>query len=584
MASKLDSPMQMQMQMAVSVFKGICEWQYHGNGRLKPVRTRRVFVQTETGCVLGLELDRNDNARIVKKRLQIALNVPTDESSLTFGDLTLNNDLSAIRNDSPLLRGINNAIKSGVDPVPVNGGLGGAYYFRNIKGENLAIVKPTDEEPFAPNNPKGIVRKALGQLGLKRSVRIGETGFREVAAYLLDYGHFANVPPTILVKQLIPHDFDAGDHGTSSFQDELEYIKNLDPLCDSDLLRAELPMIREACLCVLVLCSIFLQEAAAFGLCLSEIGEMMSREFHAQEEEPSELEFVCLEAKELVMEIHMPFFEADERDDELQFDMDCKEDEVNVTPKTTGNLSVKAPFWCQSRSMNDRNFLAQLDENIEVSNIQVDEGPVRAGISSRRKEDWFHTASRMIRTAYEQLPTLMSFMKFADMNEEEWNLFIVQFKELLHPAFANRRSRTIGHGQRQRLGTSYVFDIKVSVVRLVKNMKEEKTITSIFDAMRRGRGSLQAGRALVVPRVCMHKAWKGRRQGWGGGNIQETFQMLSFYPGFSQNFACKAKSSCKFKDYWHLSLLDARCQHSWTLLFVISKGTWTLPRHQHDSQ
>ncbi|KAK8573926.1 hypothetical protein V6N13_096857 [Hibiscus sabdariffa] len=415
MASKLDSPMQMQMQMAVSVFKGICEWQYHGNGRLKPVRTRRVFVQTETGCVLGLELDRNDNARIVKKRLQIALNVPTDESSLTFGDLTLNNDLSAIRNDSPLLRGINNAIKSGVDPVPVNGGLGGAYYFRNIKGENLAIVKPTDEEPFAPNNPKGIVRKALGQLGLKRSVRIGETGFREVAAYLLDYGHFANVPPTILVK-LIPHDFDAGDHGTSSFQ-----------------------------------------EAAAFGLCLSEIGEMMSREFHAQEEEPSELEFVCLEAKELVMEIHMPFFEADERDDELQFDMDCKEDEVNVTPKTTGNLSVKAPFWCQSRSMNDRNFLAQLDENIEVSNIQVDEGPVRAGISSRRKEDWFHTASRMIRTAYEQLPTLMSFMKFADMNEEEWNLFIVQFKELLHPAFANRRSRTIGHGQRQRLGTSCQF-------------------------------------------------------------------------------------------------------------------------------
>ena len=56
------------------------------------------------------------------------------------------------------------------------------------------IVKPTDEEPFAPNNPKGFVGKAPGQPGFKRSVRAGETGFREVAAYLLDYDHFANVP------------------------------------------------------------------------------------------------------------------------------------------------------------------------------------------------------------------------------------------------------------------------------------------------------------------------------------------------------------------------------------------------------
>jgi len=32
-------------------------------------------------------------------------------------------------------------------------------------------VKPTDEEPLAPNNPKGFVGKAPGQPGLKRSVR-----------------------------------------------------------------------------------------------------------------------------------------------------------------------------------------------------------------------------------------------------------------------------------------------------------------------------------------------------------------------------------------------------------------------------
>ncbi|KAL4314719.1 hypothetical protein AHAS_Ahas15G0113200 [Arachis hypogaea] len=87
-------------------------------------------------------------------------------------------------------------------PIPVHSGLGGAYYFLNSRGENAAIVKPTDEEPFASNNPKYFVGKALGQPGLKRSVRVRKTGFREVAAYLLDYEHFANVPPTFLDVQM----------------------------------------------------------------------------------------------------------------------------------------------------------------------------------------------------------------------------------------------------------------------------------------------------------------------------------------------------------------------------------------------
>ncbi|XP_021909374.1 phosphatidylinositol 4-kinase gamma 7-like, partial [Carica papaya] len=418
MSHKFDSPV--QTQMAVGVFSGSCNGEFNKKLVDKPSGRRRVFVQTETGCVLGMELDRNDNAHTVKRRMQLALNVPTEESSLTFGDLTLNNDLSAVPSDSPLLltrnglhrssstpcltptakmpqqgdqsgaieilghssrfakakevvEDIVKAIKNGVDPIPIHSGLGGAYFFRNSEGENAAIVKPTDEEPFAPNNPKGFVGKALGYPGLKPSIRVGETGFREVAAYLLDYNHFANVPPTALIKvthsvfnvndsvngnwfedgmkvskiaslqQFIPHNYDASDYGTSSFpvaaihrigildirifntdrhagnllvrkldglgrfgqvelipidhglclpehledpyfewihwpqasipfsEDELDYIKKLDPFHDSEMLRNELPMIREACLRVLVLCTIFLQEAAAFGLCLAEI-------------------------------------------------------------------------------------------------------------------------------------------------------------------------------------------------------------------------------------------------------------------------------------------------------------------------
>ncbi|KAJ0789064.1 putative 1-phosphatidylinositol 4-kinase [Helianthus annuus] len=56
-------------------------------------------------------------------------------------------------------------------------------------------------------------------------------------------------------------------------EDELDYIESLDPYQDWELSRNELIMIREACLRVLTLCTIFLKQAAGFGLCLAEIGE-----------------------------------------------------------------------------------------------------------------------------------------------------------------------------------------------------------------------------------------------------------------------------------------------------------------------
>jgi hypothetical protein len=51
----------------------------------------------------------------------------------------------------------------------------------------VAIVKPTDEEPLAPNNPKGFVGRSLGDPGLKKSIRVGEAALREAAAFLLDH-------------------------------------------------------------------------------------------------------------------------------------------------------------------------------------------------------------------------------------------------------------------------------------------------------------------------------------------------------------------------------------------------------------
>ncbi|RVX14165.1 Phosphatidylinositol 4-kinase gamma 7 [Vitis vinifera] len=430
---------------------------FHVSTEGKPAGRRRVFVQTETGCVLGMELDRSDNAHTVKRRLQLALNVPTEESSLTFGDLILNNDLSAVRNDSPLLltrnclhrssstpclsptgknlqqrdqsgpieilgrfgrlarinelvKDIVTAVKHGVDPIPVHSGLGGAYYFKNKKGESVAIVKPTDEEPFAPNNPKGFIGKALGQPGLKRSVRVGETGFREVAAYLLDRDHFANVPATVLVKithsvfnvndgvngnklhnrkkvskiaslqqhagnllvrkldrvgtfgqvELIPIDhglclpesledpyFEWIHWPQASIpfsEDELEYINNLDPA------------------------------PAIFGLCLAEIGEMMSREFRCNYEEPSELEVVCLEARRILADREVIVLDAEGGEQEFQFDLDCEDAEVDMPPKLSRDYLKKGSSQNGFKGVPGRNPLSRLDECSEEDEIEVDGG------------------------------------------------------------------------------------------------------------------------------------------------------------------------------------------------------------------
>ncbi|RDX76309.1 Phosphatidylinositol 4-kinase gamma 7, partial [Mucuna pruriens] len=629
MSRKLDSPVQTQMAVAV-IRSSPLGREYHGK---QPAGRRRVFVQTEKGCVLGMELDRSDNAHTVKRRLQLALNVPVEESSLTFGDIVLKNDLSAVRNDSPLLltrnlmhrssstpclsptgrdiqqrdksgpieilgqskqfdrikdmiKDIKKAIKMGIDPIPVHSGLGGAYYFRNSKGDSVAIVKPTDEEPFAPNNPKGFVGKALGQPGLKRSVRVGETGFREVAAYLLDYDHFANVPPTALVKithsvfnvndgvngnnlwrkrlvskiasfqQFIPHDFDASDHGTSSFpvasvhrigildirilntdrhagnllvrkldgigsfgqvelipidhglclpetledpyfewihwpqasipfsEDELAYIEDLDPYRDCDMLRMELPMIREACLRVLVLCTIFLKEAAAFGLCLAEIGEMMTREFRSDEEEPSELEVVCLEARKMVaVKEELSPRGAEMRDDEFLFDIDCEEVGSYFTPKVAiDDPLTRTTFQPAYGNGHARNPLSKLDECIEEGE-EESEGESPQGFVTSFAEEKIPTVSELSvslrntmldgksqkyfggkvdnghyansssghKSANEQLPASISFVKVADMSEDEWTLFLDKFPELLYPAFAKRKSITLGQRPRQRL-------------------------------------------------------------------------------------------------------------------------------------
>ncbi|WVZ71647.1 hypothetical protein U9M48_020214 [Paspalum notatum var. saurae] len=84
--------------------------------------------------------------------------------------------------------------------------------------------------------------------------------------------------------------------------DELAYVASLDPFKDAETLRAELPSLREPAIRILTLCTVFLKRAAAAGLCLADIGDMMTREFTAQQEEGlSTLEALCKQAHDSVV-------------------------------------------------------------------------------------------------------------------------------------------------------------------------------------------------------------------------------------------------------------------------------------------
>lgn len=316
------------------------------------------------------------------------------------------------------------------DPERLTEGLGGAYVFKNNLGQKIAVVKPTDEEPLAPNNPKGFVGRSLGDPGLKPTVRVGEAGLREAAAYLLDHDNFSKVPFTSLarmthgvfhynqsnpsvivpsqeqntklvsVQEFVEHQYDASDVGTAMFpvgavhkigildirlfntdrhsgnilvcnkegprlnfrssssnslagglagsagslgssgrfsfptvdlvpidhgfclpetletvyfewlhwpqasmpfsEEELQYIAKLDPKGDIAMLYRELPMLRVQSLRLLEVSTTLLKKSAEKGLTLAEIGSVMSAPISGFNDEASELERLCILAKEEV--------------------------------------------------------------------------------------------------------------------------------------------------------------------------------------------------------------------------------------------------------------------------------------------
>lgn len=104
-------------------------------------------------------------------------------------------------------------LEKGRKPVQSSEGSGGAYLMQDSFGlKYVSVFKPTDEEPMAINNPRGLPISVDGE-GLKKGTRVEQGALREVAAYILDHPRkglrshrnneeqgFAGVPPTVMVK------------------------------------------------------------------------------------------------------------------------------------------------------------------------------------------------------------------------------------------------------------------------------------------------------------------------------------------------------------------------------------------------
>ncbi|KAJ6363610.1 hypothetical protein OIU78_003731 [Salix suchowensis] len=421
------------------------------------------------------------------------------------------------------------ALASGVDPIPVSSGLGGAYILRSRNGNNIALAKPVDEEPLAFNNPKGFGGLMLGQPGMKRSIRVGETGLRELAAYLLDHGGFASVPPTALVRishvgfhvngaenisappwkiaslqRFVEHEFDAGELGSSGFsvasvhqiaifdvrvlnldrhagnilvkkndqkekyaagaaelvpidhglclpewlddpyfewlhwpqalvpfsESELVYISNLDPFKDAELLRSELSSLRESSIRVLVLCTIFLKQAAAAGLCLAGIGKMMTRESCSGEENVSVLEDLCTKAKEAIVNAS----------DALYIPL----------PRLPSHLKLQNshPVRSLPRSL-DEELSPLFEETGDESNRTFKEN----GGDSNGDDSKQGGLTRSKSYSVQNRACESEGISFGDLSEGEWKLFLECFEKLLLEVLESSKCGSLKH----RLGTSCQF-------------------------------------------------------------------------------------------------------------------------------
>lgn len=105
-------------------------------------------------------------------------------------------------------------------------------YFLYESGDKVAVFKPIDEEPCAPNNPRDN-QGLFGGSSVRNGLRSGELTVREVVAYLLDKDGFSGVPATCMVnlfhQNFAAQSFTSKDVVEEEDTDFVHYIRKLLP-------------------------------------------------------------------------------------------------------------------------------------------------------------------------------------------------------------------------------------------------------------------------------------------------------------------------------------------------------------------
>lgn len=167
-------------------------------------------------------------------------------------------------------------------------------------------------------------------------------------------------------------------------EEELDYIARLDIEADKMLLRQELPVLRVECLRTLEVATILLKKCAKAGLCLHEIGEVMSRPLVGIDKEHSDLEKICVAAKRELQECftcydHAGAGEAFFDDFDIMTGLTAKEsEELSFCVDDINELELTAV--CQPYKINS--FLAQRStsgNNRRLDSPELGIGPIDAG-------------------------------------------------------------------------------------------------------------------------------------------------------------------------------------------------------------
>jgi Phosphatidylinositol 3- and 4-kinase len=180
----------------------------------------RNFVQKKTGIAPNKQRLFHHHNELLNNQKTLEDLVDDEEEQTTYISLTLRYDDSkgscppSVRpfmtqllkdpNVMAVVQSITKGFHRGFIPKEVKQGLSGSYFLRGADKEDLCIFKPYDEEPYAPNNPKGFVGKLYSK-GVRNGVLSGEGAAREVAAYLIDSMRMHRVPETFFAE--VEHPF-----------------------------------------------------------------------------------------------------------------------------------------------------------------------------------------------------------------------------------------------------------------------------------------------------------------------------------------------------------------------------------------